>query len=420
MAAAYLAIMPFQALAQDCSIRTEVDLPAQRLYTGDVITIKAYPSVNRHIVKINVTVDTTTMKEISGSRIDLDNSAKLAIGTDNSADIVFSVPRTVQYITANVYDDQGACGVAFAHAILVTGSAAAVVVGINHVGGNFAPLTYAEADAESIAKHLIHALHVKPENIWLLTDANATIDPALGINVRTIDSPNVITNSIADAAKRLDKNSTFYFYFSGHQFVSTKSGHSGSYYFVLPTSRPADDDLFDMYPWNTLIDDLSQVRNGGRVIIAMVDSCFSGSGAAGFANTGPTAGTPADATHDRSRVAGILPSNLAPKEPLPADAVFTSSHANQASWEFDDLHHGVFTAFFLKAADWAEAQGQNETLDDAFYRFNPYGSDQKGVLGLTHDYKPTNPTVAYDQLPEGDIKSEARYSLWAEFAAPTP
>jgi uncharacterized caspase-like protein len=425
-----LLIKPIVATADNvpvaCVIPVELHSKTQLLYRTDHISIIPR-TTNSHITKMVVSLDAGDPHEVA---LKADGTAELSVGAAPPADVILFSTK-LRYLTVDVWDNLGGCGSTTGRFQLRSTDPVAIVVGINQMGGQFKPLVYAQADALEITQHLVEGLKVPASNIWLLTDdtdrAARELVSLIGsvktqqIRIRHIVDSTTITNVFKESAAGLEPGTKVYFYFAGHQYVATSPAPLGWYYFVLPNTQPVDDDVGNMYAWRALAFDLAQLKRKQLVIIAVIDSCFSGSSVS--AGSTQNTATRSPESFEGARQIGN-PDTTKDRELLPVDALLTAAHESQSSWEFSDLQHGVFTYYMLDAARWAKSHSMDVTFDFAFYEYKRDGSGPTGVSGLTQGYHPKpikNPDgkevpVPYDQLPDAEIGSAARRALWANYA----
>lgn len=204
----------------------------------------------------------------------------------------------------------------------------AVVVGVESYPGGLPEASFADRDARSVYRHLV-ALGVPPEHIRLLQDDLATrggIDAAL----RWL-------------SKNVTKNSTVYFYYSGHGVPGTKGESDLAPSGVLP------EDLSDTaYPLSRLYEKLSRTGAGRTLVI--LDACFSGAG-------------------PRSLLLTRRPVFVSREAPVKSSViVLAASGADQESQVFPSKRHGLLTYYLLRGLNGRAAQGGHVTVD-SLYRY---------------------------------------------------
>ncbi len=210
----------------------------------------------------------------------------------------------------------------------------AVVVGVEKYP-DLPEAQFAERDAKAFRDHLL-ALGVPERNIIYLTNARA---------------------SRAGIAKNLDlwlpnhvaKNSTVYFYYSGHGApdASTKQAY------LVPSDGDPQYLSETGYPVKTLYEKLSALK-AKRVIVAL-DACFSGAGGRSVlpAGTRPLV-TKVDAG------ASAAGRNL---------VALSASASEEISGVSKDQGHGVFTYYLLKGLNGAAARADGRVTVKALYDY---------------------------------------------------
>jgi uncharacterized caspase-like protein len=288
----------------------------------------------------------------------------------------------------------------------------AIVIGVDGDKSGSQPLQYARADASAIVEHLVEALGLDSKNIWFLTHDVTADSLKYKVNLRDIQTPDSISTAIGEAASRTELGTKFYFYFSGHQYVRQKTSDldtKPNYFFVLPNSDPSPSGLSTMYSWDALVGDLYQIEH--RVIIVIIDSCYSGSVSAGYPGTSGAS----SAVGTSKQMGAFSEGRLPPKKPLSSNALLTSSSEDEESWEFKSLGHGVFTELLLKTGEWARGQKADLTLQHMFYDAQLVEFPGNGVLGMTKQYNPGDASIHYKQTPYAQIDSHADETLWAHY-----
>ncbi len=187
----------------------------------------------------------------------------------------------------------------------------AVVVGIEKYS-DLPEARFAERDAQAVRAHLV-ALGYPQRNIHLLLGEKAT-------------KTGIIKNVETWLANNVGKDSTVFFYYSGHGAPETKSRQ--------PYLVPFDGDPQYMgdtgYPLQRLYAKLGALK-AKRVIIAL-DSCFSGTGGRSVLAKGTKP--------------LILQMDTAPVGPKAV--VLSASRFDQISGTMEMQAHGTFTYFLLK------------------------------------------------------------------------
>ncbi len=198
----------------------------------------------------------------------------------------------------------------------------AVVVGINAYPGA-RNLKYAVNDARGFAAYLTEQVGVPPEQVFLLTDAEATkarIESLLGTQLKR---------------KAAEDDSVIIFY-AGHGAVETDPSNpdgDGFEKYLLPHDARLD----DLYTSSISMNDIRTIfqRIRARRLIFIADTCYSGSAGGRTLLTAKSRANLSDRFLDRiSQGKGRV--------------IITSSSANEISKEDDKLGHGIFSYYLLE------------------------------------------------------------------------
>ena len=198
----------------------------------------------------------------------------------------------------------------------------AVVVGINAYS-NVRPLRYAANDAHAFHDLLVRQNKVPPENIFFLTDRQASL-----VNLRSVLGTRLKQNA--------GKDDMVIVYFAGHgateKDMMSPDGDGLEKYLL-----PCDADLTDLYSTALPMREISHIfrRIRSERIIFIADACYSGGSGGRTASFSGIRATISDAFMDR--VAGGK-----------GAVIMTASAANEVSGENDRLEHGVFTYYLIK------------------------------------------------------------------------
>ncbi len=192
-------------------------------------------------------------------------------------------------------------------------NAYAVVIGIEkYLSSDIPPAKYAARDAQAIKRHL-RALGFPERNIHMVTDKHAT--------------RGVLKSEIRWLKNNTNKNSTVFFYFSGHGAPDPDSQEA-----YLVTSDVELSDLPDTaFPLKNLYTDLNALP--AKNILIALDSCFSGAGGRSVLETGAR---PLVAVHMGSNSVGKI-------------VVLSAAAHDQISGMTVRGEHGVFTYYLLKS-----------------------------------------------------------------------
>lgn len=250
----------------------------------------------------------------------------------------------------------------FAAILLLPGAAAAgaerfaVVIGANQGGPGYAQLFYAEADARRVADVLGQLASVpEAHTTLLLTPTVAQVASALGR----------LAGDVAAARKDGADHVTVLFFYSGHAEPDALRLGRGTLTFV---------DL-----------KASLERAGADVRLLFIDSCYAGG---------------ANRSKGASRAPGFLRDASAAVDAR-GEVVITSSAADEASQESDEVGGSYFTHYLLSGLRGdADADSDGEvTLDEAYrYVFHRTVAHTAGTrAGAQH------PGFDYDLSGSGDL-----------------
>jgi outer membrane protein OmpA-like peptidoglycan-associated protein len=189
-------------------------------------------------------------------------------------------------------------------------SAYAVVIGIERYAAGLPPPTGARADAESMANVFHTTFGIASEHLRVLLDDQAT--------------KGAIEGALAWAKSATPAGGRVYFYFSGHGSPDAESRTS---YLV-----PADGDPRYLEATAIALRDVlaSLAATKAREVIAMVDSCFSGTGGRSVL---PPGARPLVRVHEESTP--------------PQIALFSASGANEMSGPVPGGSGGLFTKYVV-------------------------------------------------------------------------
>jgi hypothetical protein len=194
----------------------------------------------------------------------------------------------------------------------------AVIVGIEEYRG-LPPARFAARDARAVRAHL-QALGVPARNIAFLEGAEAT---RAGLS-KTLNAwlPN-----------RVKKDSTVYFYYSGHGAPDPRSGRA----FLVPVDGDPEYLEDTAYPLSELYRRLGAL--GASHVLVALDSCFSGAGGRSVL----------------AKDARPLVARVAAETPGAGLSLLTASDGTQISGALDDEEHGAFTYYLLQGLNGAAA-----------------------------------------------------------------
>lgn len=196
----------------------------------------------------------------------------------------------------------------------------------------FKRLSRASSDLSGIRDRLTFGLNVPPENIYAFSAVETVNAHDIEIKLRELH-------------RDLRPEDTVIFYFSGHGlYEEPDPDHFRTgYYFVMSNSRQEIDSTY--LNSEEVLGLLNLLKAQQR--IAILDACFSGS---------TVATRRVDDTGPRVVISKSLYGSSAPDQSfltpnqrasIPNIHIFSSSHANQFSYESKYLSHSLFTHFLL-------------------------------------------------------------------------
>ncbi|HNZ32522.1 MAG TPA: caspase family protein [Smithellaceae bacterium] len=183
-------------------------------------------------------------------------------------------------------------------------------------------LKYAVADVRTLRDYLVNIGGVSPENVTILADEEATLSG--------------IKEGFEKLTRKAKPDSDVFIYFSGHGVPDLE--------WKLPYLLPYDGNPNSIRSTGFAVSEMKQIVNSlptKHVLIAM-DACFTGQGRSVLAE-----GTRGVAWVD--------------VEKTQTDAiVITASNEKQASWDWPDKAHGIFTYHFLNGLRGAGTAKSND------------------------------------------------------------
>jgi HEAT repeat protein len=198
----------------------------------------------------------------------------------------------------------------------------AAVIGINDYP-NARGLKYAVNDALAFKNYLSQNVGVPENNIFLLTDQNATkenIQHLLGTKLK----------------RQTAKEDTVIIFYAGHGAVETDPSNpdgDGFEKYLLPY----DANLNDLYTTSISMDEVRKIFNriSAERLIFIADTCYSGASGGRTLVTSKTRANLSDKFHERiAKGKGRV--------------IISSCSANEISKEDDSLQHGVFSYHMLE------------------------------------------------------------------------
>jgi formylglycine-generating enzyme required for sulfatase activity/uncharacterized caspase-like protein len=260
----------------------------------------------------------------------------------------------------------------------------AVVVGVSEYKPGIRKLSFAADDAQSFANALNASCGVPRDHIKLLTDERATSDA-----VRS-----ALGTWLSKAAGPED---TVFVYFSGHGYAEEEDSLSpGTARTYLVTSNTTLEDLVSTsIPIEEVSVLLSRIR--AQKALVLIDSCFSG----GATGSGSSIGR--GVTRAKSIGAGTNGSVLRMATAGSGRAVITACEADEISYEYSDLKHGLFTHFLIKGLSGEARVGANPITPNELY-----GYLSKNVLAesLKRQHKQTVTALAKYSGPPFSLSAD--------------
>jgi len=217
----------------------------------------------------------------------------------------------------------------------------AIVIGIEKYS-EIPEASYAERDALAVRDHLA-AMGFPKRNIILLTGQKAT---------RT----GMAKNLEAWLPNNIKRDSTVFFYFSGHGAPDPISGEA----YLVPFDGDPNYIAETGYSLSRLYQSLGQLK-AARVTVVL-DSCFSGAGGRSVLARGA-----------RPLVMSAQPKPLAPNL-----LVLSAAQGSQISTSSTSRGHGLLTYYYLKALN----EG-NMNIDDIYKYLKPKVEDEARSLNIS-------------------------------------
>ena len=243
-------------------------------------------------------------------------------------------------------------------------NAYAVVIGIEEYREEGIPLvSYARSDAEKVREYLMNVVGIRPDHIYTILDDDAT----------TVDVAELIEDRLPMV---VDDKSLVFIYYAGH---GTHDDQGNSYlipYNGKPTSTRS---LYSLEDLNAALAKLPTEN-----VVVALDACFTGGGRSAMAE-------------------GARPAVMA-KLPDFKHVTLAAAKANQAANAYDDVKHGLFTYYLLKAL-----QGDADTDSDGWVELSElyeYISDNVSKTAARVLFKEQTPTV----IP-GDMGGKERMRI---------
>ena len=208
----------------------------------------------------------------------------------------------------------------------------AVVIGVEKYA-SLPVAEFAERDADAVRAHLT-AMGYPTRNVYFLSGQQAT-------RAKIAQSVNTWL------PKRVDENSTVFFYYSGHGAPDPKTGQA----YLVPVDGDAEDLDSTAYPIRQLYSKLGSLK--AQHVIVALDSCFSGAGGRSVIAKGTR---PLVSTVDL----GGVPDNL---------IALTASDKTEISGTIEDQGHGAFTYYMLKGLAGAAKTDSGHVTVQSLYKY---------------------------------------------------
>jgi hypothetical protein len=202
-------------------------------------------------------------------------------------------------------------------------SAHALLIGIGkYKRGSVHSLPFAVSDVRTVRNYLVNIGGIPPENVTVLTDEEATLSG--------------IKEQFEKLTRKTKADSDVFIFFSGHGVPDLEQ--------KTPYLLPYDGNPNSIRSTGFAVSEMKQIVNTlptKQVLIAM-DTCFTGEGRSVMAS-----GTRGVAWVDEEKT-------------QTAAVVITSSSEKQASWDWTEKAHGIFTYYLLKGLRGAATSEKND------------------------------------------------------------
>jgi uncharacterized caspase-like protein len=232
---------------------------------------------------------------------------------------------------------------------LASGRVFGAVIGVsNYKNKEVNSLRYAASDALAFHRYLKDDYGIPPENLFLLTDDQATnrnVRDLLGVQLKKVAR----------------KNDTVIIYYAGHgapEIDATVEDEDGLEKYLLPF----DADPESLYSTAIPMEEVSKIleRIKAERVILVADTCFSG------ASDVKPGRTISSGKRTRSISKDFLKRLIKSK----GRVVLTASGANERSIEDDNLQGGVFTHYLIRALKGeADSDKNGDITVDETYKF---------------------------------------------------
>ena len=259
--------------------------------------------------------------------------------------------------------------------LLDPGKIWAAVIGISQYK-TVSSLQYADQDALSFYDYLLNQLGVPKDNIFLLTNQQATL-----VNVRrTLGT---------ELKRKASPRDTVLIYFAGHgapETDATSPDNDGLEKYLIVYDADPD----DLYTTGLPMREVEVIfeRLAAERVVFIADTCFSG------ATTGRTFST-------GGRRAVVSEAFLTRLSHVKGRVVLAASRANEVSAERPDMQHGVFTYYLLEGLRGkADLDGDNMITIDELYNY----VSQKVPAATAQNQHPVKKGEVDGQLVVGQVR----------------
>jgi len=259
--------------------------------------------------------------------------------------------------------------------LLDPGKIWAAVIGISQYK-TVSALQFADQDALSFYDYLLNQIGVPKDNIFLLTNQQATL-----VNVRrTLGT---------ELKRKASPRDTVLIYFAGHgapETDSTSPDNDGLEKYLVVYDADPDDLYTTGLPMREV--EIIFERLAAERVVFIADTCFSG------ATTGRTFST-------GGRRAVVSDAFLTRLSNVKGRVVLAASRGNEVSEERPDMRHGVFTYYLLEGLRGkADFDGDNMITIDELYNY----VSQKVPAATAQNQHPVKKGEVDGQLVVGQVR----------------
>ncbi len=199
-----------------------------------------------------------------------------------------------------------------------------VAIGINNYeNNNIHDLKYSVNDANEIYNYFTNNLNIPEDHAYKRLEDKATLK----------EIKSVLGNELNKKVKEID---TVIIFYAGHGSIETDPANldgDNVEKYLLPYDADMENQYATAFPVRDIEDIFSRIKS--KILIFIIDSCFSGAAETGVRTQGLTRGvTSPDPLRRLAKGEGRV--------------ILTASGANQLALEKEEYKHGVFTYFLLK------------------------------------------------------------------------